>query len=127
MQWQFLKNYSFLPKDLKAYLEKIDTLELDIQIVVLNDLLQHLEAFKYDGPTTISNLYNPNSPPGTKKIVVHDNKKDDKLIIDQHTGTFNRLLSHSIAALQYLETSKNAKKDDAKKKKNEEKKKGFEL
>ena len=115
MQWQFLKNYSFLPKDLKAYLEKIDTLELDIQIVVLNDLLQHLEAFKYDGPTTISNLYNPNSPPGTKKIVVHDNKKDDKLIIDQHTGTFNRLLSHSIAALQYLETSKNAKKDDAKK------------
>lgn len=106
MQWQFLKNYSFLPEDLKADLEKIDTLELDMQIVVLNDLLQHLEAFKYDGPTTISNIYNPDSPPGTKKIVISDNRKDDKLIIDQHTGTFNRLLSHSIAALHYLDTEK---------------------
>ncbi|MBT4885217.1 MAG: hypothetical protein HON55_03580, partial [Legionellales bacterium] len=113
MHWQFLKNHRVLPDHLKQDLKKINTLKLDEQIVVLNDLLQYLEAFKYYGSKTISDLYNPSLPPGTKKITINDNKEYGKLIIDQHTGTFNRLLSHTIAALHYLETEE---KDEGKKK-----------
>jgi hypothetical protein len=72
-------------------------------ITKLSGYLQQLEMQKYVGLAEIQNLYNPNSPPGTKKLSISEPTMGD-LIIDQRIGTFARLISHAIATLHYLNT-----------------------
>ena len=75
-------------------------------IAELSSYLQKIEMQKYVGTSQIQNLYNSNSPPGTKKLVIEDKTTQSDLIIDQRIGTFARLISHTIATLHYLDTDK---------------------